>query len=342
MATTTNTPAKANAAYNALSITRDTLVDALRDIEVQMSKLMTNESDGDFPSFPCARPSTPTNRSIANDSHWGMSTPKAQRDIVQPDHTNSSAILIPNNGTNRSAKKREYYENEFEEGNPTAKSSTMTTSPSEPSRSAKKVREGNETRSVHATSVVKTTPTANIKSKENPSPSKLDGLARALRSIRPSGHWTQLHVDDQSPMVPAAPENNTDEIILLEVRAKPFKFSVGSVATGDSRTWVFTRPGTVKLYRDKVTGHTRIMHRIESTGVVKLNLGVRGNMVNMEKVLLPKKIGFKHFGSVTFFAFESELGRMVQYRYMLKVQADMLDTLFEKLIEMGATVKNPN
>ncbi len=46
----------------------------------------------------------------------------------------------------------------------------------------------------------------------------------------------------------------------------------------------------------------------------------------------------KQHGSVTFFACADESGRMIN-RYSLKVHADKLDRLYDKLVEMGAAVK---
>jgi hypothetical protein len=56
--------------------------------------------------------------------------------------------------------------------------------------------------------------------RSNPVFSKVDGFTRALRSICLPGTWSQLHANDDDKSVAAEPENNTDETVLLEVRAK--------------------------------------------------------------------------------------------------------------------------
>ena len=65
------------------------------------------------------------------------------------------------------------------------------------------------------------------------------------------------------------------------------------------------------------------------------DLKVRGNVVGMEKVLLPKKMGRPRQGFVVFFSRET-LG---VERYSLKVNADNLDVLFDTLVAMGAETK---
>jgi len=130
-------------------------------------------------------------------------------------------------------------------------------------------------------------------------------------------------------------ESDTSETVLLEVKATPYCRRVESV--GDDSVWIKSPTGVLKLYKHTKTGVTRIVQRNDA-GQVKLNVRVGGNgLIDLEKVLHPKKIGRRQLGSVAFTAYENP--KVGIERFSLKVNADDMDILYDKLIEMGAKVK---
>lgn len=140
--------------------------------------------------------------------------------------------------------------------------------------------------------------------------------------------------DDQSVQVTAAPFNNEDDSLLTS-KCKPSKYHVGS----NESVWDsdYITDGILKLYKHE-NGHTQIVIRMKYSGIVKLNLTVKENVRLMEKVLHTQnpKPGSIQKGSVYFIAIDESGG---MYRYRLKVDADQLDGLFDKLVELGAKVK---
>jgi len=159
------------------------------------------------------------------------------------------------------------------------------------------------------------------------------GFARALKTL--SGNWTQSHTNDMSKAADLGLESDTSETVLLEVKATPYSRRVESV--GDDSVWIKSPTGVLKLYKHTKTGVTRIVQRNDA-GQVKLNVRVGGNgLIDLEKVLHPKKIGRRQLGSVAFTAYENP--KVGIERFSLKVNADDLDILYDKLIEMGAKVK---
>lgn len=155
--------------------------------------------------------------------------------------------------------------------------------------------------------------------------SKIDGFTRRVRH-----NWSQMYVDDQAEL---GREDNTIEIILFEVKTKPSRIPIESAKKDARPRWNKLHAGILKLYEHKETGVTRIVQR-NPAGQVKLNLSVRGNVFNLEKYLLPKKVGRAQIGCVSFYGTESE--KIGKERFILSVNVDMLDKLYEKLIEMGA------
>ena len=148
-----------------------------------------------------------------------------------------------------------------------------------------------------------------------------------------SGSRSHSHANEDRTVL------GTENIILLEVKAKPYRMVVGSGGSNHKPRgwdgWDVAPAGTLKLYKHEETGNTWMMHRYDRSGIVKLNLKVRGNVVGMEKVLFPKKMGRPRQGFVVFFSRET-LG---VERYSLKVNADNLDRLFDTLVAMGAETK---
>lgn len=136
--------------------------------------------------------------------------------------------------------------------------------------------------------------------------------------------------------------NVDDEDIELETKATPYCL----LCTDEEKQlhqWIkVCSHGTLKLYRHKKTGKTRLVHR-NRTGTVKLNVSIAGGMCELEKVLMKVKTRSfpfrvtKEVEVVKFYALACE-ERGVEC-FMIKVKEDKLGSLFQKLKEMGAHVK---
>lgn len=272
------------------------------------------------------------------DTLSAVDRPKAI-DLCFPPVTNPPATppitTTPIVDRDRSAKRKKVgdFENEPGQELPTATPLASTTSPIETIRSAKKVmtsRPAHDAKPPTTPPMTTISSTDKIRSNEKAS---MTGLARALKTL--SGNWTQSHTNDLSKTADLGLESDPSETVLLEVKATPYSRRVESV--GDDSVWIKSPTGMLKLYKHTKTGVTRIVQRNDA-GQVKLNVRVGGNgLIDLEKVLHPKKIGRRQLGSVAFTAYENS--KVGIERFSLKVNADDLDILYEKLIEMGAKVK---
>ena len=117
-------------------------------------------------------------------------------------------------------------------------------------------------------------------------------------------------------------ENNADEEILYEVRAKHLKCA--------NDGWKKFGAGVLRLYRHKVTSKQRMVKRNE-IGKVQFNVGVSKGM-KFEKVLKKTKKGEAAY--VKFFAVED--ASKGPENFMLQVKPDCLDTLHQVLESMVA------
>mmetsp|Transcript_3553 Transcript_3553/g.7768 ORF Transcript_3553/g.7768 Transcript_3553/m.7768 type:complete len:453 (-) Transcript_3553:133-1491(-) len=112
-------------------------------------------------------------------------------------------------------------------------------------------------------------------------------------------------------------EENTEEEVLHEVRAKNMKMEKGQ--------WKKFGAGVLRLYRHKVNSKCRIVIR-NGIGKVQFNVGVSKGM-EFEKVIKQSKKGPATY--VKFFAIEDASKGMEVF--MLQVKPDCLDKLHEKL-----------
>jgi hypothetical protein len=179
--------------------------------------------------------------------------------------------------------------------------------------------------------------------------SKVDGLARALKTINANGgrrdgkrSWQQApmtaETEDHLEIGIVAPDTNMiGAIVLYEVRAKPYRTVVKAVDNNiDDKPWydwkIFSVPGVLKLYC-REDGATQLVLRTPMSGIVKLNLGIRQNIFDLDMNIPPKKKGRTEVGQVSFFAYENE---GVLERFVLKVNRKELENLYGKLVELGA------
>ena len=135
-------------------------------------------------------------------------------------------------------------------------------------------------------------------------------------------------------------EVNTEEDILFEVRAKPFRLSTcvkeQPSFEGANHVWTKSSAGSLKLYRHKTTRKTRLVQR-NAIGTVKLNVAiVEGinclDMVRVEakrKGRKPKDVAYVRFFAVA----DEDTGLEC---FLLKVKPENLDPIYTKLKEMGA------
>lgn len=178
--------------------------------------------------------------------------------------------------------------------------------------------------------------------------SKVDGLARALKTINGNGGrrdgkgscqpapMTAETEDHLETGIVAPATNMIGAIALCEVRAKPYRTVVKAVDNSDDKPWydwkIFSVPGVLKLYR-REDGATQLVLRNPMSGIVKLNLGIRRNIFDLDMNIPPKKKGRTEVGQVSFFAYENE---GVLERFVLKVNRKELENLYGKLVELGA------
>ena len=91
-------------------------------------------------------------------------------------------------------------------------------------------------------------------------------------------------------------EMNSDEEVALTVKARPYRVELdGSELDGKLPfEWIKCKPGTLRLYKRKDKSTSRLVLRHPITGVVKLNLAIRGNVFDLEEeVKTVKKRGRK-------------------------------------------------
>jgi len=117
-------------------------------------------------------------------------------------------------------------------------------------------------------------------------------------------------------------EENADEEVLHEVRAKHIKF--------ENNAWKKYGTGVLRLYRHNVTSKHRMVIRNE-IGKVQFNVGVSRGM-KFEKVVKDTKRGKNAF--VKFYAVE-DAGRGME-SFMLQVKPESVDKLHETLEGMVA------
>lgn len=117
-------------------------------------------------------------------------------------------------------------------------------------------------------------------------------------------------------------EDNTEEEILHEVRAKHMKF--------EDKKWKKYGAGVLRLYRHKTTSKHRMVIRNE-IGKVQFNVGISKGMT-FEKIIKDGKQGKATFAK--FIAIED--ARKGPEPFMLQVKPDCLDKLHETLMSMVA------
>lgn len=169
--------------------------------------------------------------------------------------------------------------------------------------------------------------------KTSPLWSKVDGLARALRTMN------GVLRDSKDSEVTVTEDTTTKA--LYEVRAKPYRTAVVHTnGNSENMPWydwkIFSVPHVLKLYRQEESGETQLVLRLPTSGIVKLNLAIRGNIIDMEMHIPPSKNGRTEVGQVSFFACEKE-GALE--RIVLRVKRENVETLYDKLVELGATPK---
>jgi hypothetical protein len=185
--------------------------------------------------------------------------------------------------------------------------------------------------------------------------SKVDGLARALRTMnRRDSKDSEVATEDALLAVPprspggilkkskyvavSFASTEADEA-LYEVRVKLHSIVVH--ANGDSGNkpwykWNKSSDVVLKLYRHEESGANQLVLRMPGSGIVSLNLAIRGNIIDMEMHIPQSKNGVRKAGQVAFFARE-EGGAMK--RIVLNVNRKNVETLYNKLVELGATPK---
>lgn len=97
----------------------------------------------------------------------------------------------------------------------------------------------------------------------------------------------KMHANDgtDDAVAEVGKEVNTEEDIVFEVKAKPFRVPITSENSCD---WTSSMPGKLKLYRHKKTQTTRLVQR-NVIGTVKLNLAISGNVFDLERVFTDVK-----------------------------------------------------
>ena len=195
---------------------------------------------------------------------------------------------------------------------------------------------------VRSTSTTKSSPMSSAMS-------KVDGLARALKTINANGgrrdgkgscNKSPMTEDHLETAIVASDTNMIGALVMYEVRAKPYRTVVKAVDNSDDKPWydwkIFSVPGVLKLYRREDSGATHLGLRTPMSGIVKLNMGIRQNIFDLEMNIPPKKKGRTEVGQVSFFACENE---GVLERFVLKVKRKELENLNRHLVELGARPK---
>ena len=135
-------------------------------------------------------------------------------------------------------------------------------------------------------------------------------------------------------------EVNNEENIVLEMKSKPYRLPLRSQENELVLPhWIPSMKGTLKLYRHKANGKTRLVQR-NVIGTVKVNLAIKGGYVyDLQKnVRVVKKMGVsKEVASVSFYAIENLATGWE--RFMFKVSVKDVDNLYCQLKEMIAENK---
>lgn len=169
------------------------------------------------------------------------------------------------------------------------------------------------------------------------------GFVRALKAMNPLKEGAGK---DQGEVVQLGEEVNNEEVIALKTKAK------FSVFDGEFCQWTGLRgekkfksqTGTLKLYRNKATGKTRLVHR-NIVGTVKLNVSVGKEMICLEKIRVQVerkgKVFIKTFIQFIAVACEDTGPECFRIQVVGKNNLSVLDQLYTQLKEMGADVKEP-
>mmetsp|Transcript_20328 Transcript_20328/g.44019 ORF Transcript_20328/g.44019 Transcript_20328/m.44019 type:complete len:338 (-) Transcript_20328:92-1105(-) len=187
--------------------------------------------------------------------------------------------------------------------------------------------------------------------------SDMNSFARAIKGMSSNG-GRKLNIsrksdgkgsDAKSPTigqtekVKLGKEVNDEEDVVFEVKARPYCFCPNDTDQdtfdGSSHAWTRSDAGTLRIYRHKITGKTRLVQR-NRIGTVKLNVAIRDGMFCLEKIQmvvqrkLRKPVEMSH---VQFLAV-ADKERGVEY-FRLKTSSVKVDILFQQLKDMGAEVK---
>ena len=184
--------------------------------------------------------------------------------------------------------------------------------------------------------------------------SKVDGLT-ALKTMNTNGGRhnsrglcnkspvTDIGSNDGSETIKVATEPNAIGAVVYKVKAKPYRAAVKPIDNCNDEPWddlrVFSVPGILKLYRHEDSGKTQLVLRTLMSGIVKLNLAIRGNVFDLEKNIPRWKEGCTEVGQVLFFAHDAFKKERVVESFVLKVNGKELDNLYGNLIELGAQPK---
>jgi hypothetical protein len=177
-----------------------------------------------------------------------------------------------------------------------------------------------------------------------------DDLASKLRITVPDAFTLQRTLDElrdeifDNAVQVRDGRNTTKPKLLLKFTVVPRKLpvvtaDVVSEANYAKPAWEYCPKGTLKLYENTETGQTWIAHYAEQSGVMKMNIPVRGNVCRITKVRRSKRNNGGSCGTVNFFAratFESSHFD----RFALHVNVAELDVLFGALVGMGASIEN--
>ena len=139
-------------------------------------------------------------------------------------------------------------------------------------------------------------------------------------------------------------EVNKEEDIVLEMKAKPYRLPLRSQEIEQVMPhWIPSMKGTLKLYRHKTNGKTRLVQR-NVIGTVKVNLAIKGGYVSdlqkSVRVVKKKKTKMgvsKEVASVSFYAIENLATGWE--RFVFKVSVKDVDHLYCQLKEMIAENK---
>lgn len=155
-----------------------------------------------------------------------------------------------------------------------------------------------------------------------PSSSSLAGSAAPSTAAGSSNNDDTASNPDDGKVEKIEQEENTDEDVLLEVRAKHVKREEGQ--------WKKYGAGVLRLYRHRVNSKCRMVIR-NDIGKVQFNVGVSKGM-KFEKVIKQSKKGPAAY--VKFLAVEDASKGLESF--MLQVKPDSLDKLHDTLEGMVA------